>query len=111
MTLTIDLPPQTEAWLQTESQRRGVRPADVVEAMLTEHVTLLPPGELPAQAEVRKPLDAKAIAAIEYLRERARRDYTDDPEEIRKSEAERDELHRALNANRAATGERLVFPE
>ena len=38
-------------------------------------------------------------------------DATNDPEEIRRAEEDLAELKRNLNANRAATGERLPFPE
>ena len=56
------------------------------------------------------PLDPKATAAILFLQEKMKRALTD-PEEIRKAEAELDELHRNLDANRRAAGERPLFPE
>lgn len=75
--------------------------------------------EIPAEAQVelriwhKEPepvLDAKAKAAIAYLKRKLQEDYTDDPEEIRKAEEELAEFKRNMNANREATGERLVFP-
>lgn len=55
-------------------------------------------------------IDAGNTAALALLDSWLKEDTTDDPEEIRKSEEEYEELKRNLNANRAATGERLVFP-
>ena len=67
--------------------------------------------ELTSAPDEAKPvIDAKNAAAIAYLDRRLKEEATDDPEEIRKSEEEYEELKRNLNANRAATGERLVFP-
>ena len=49
--------------------------------------------------------------AIDLLQSWMREDVTDDPEKIRRAEEEVEELKRNLNANRAATGERLVCRE
>ena len=48
-------------------------------------------------------------AAIAFLKANLKADFTDDPEAIRKSDEEFEELKRNLNANRDATGERRVF--
>ena len=48
--------------------------------------------------------------AIAYLDRKLKEEATDDPEEIRKAEEELAEFKRNMNANREATGERLVFP-
>ena len=42
MPLTLELAPQTEAWLSAEAQNRGVRPADVARAVLEERVAATP---------------------------------------------------------------------
>lgn len=55
-------------------------------------------------------IDAKNAAAIAILQSWLEVDATDNPEQIRQAGLELDELKRNLNANRAATGERLVFP-
>ena len=60
--------------------------------------------------KARPVIDAENTAAIALLEFWLQEDATDDPEEIRKSEEEYAELKRNLNANRAATGERLIFP-
>ena len=49
-------------------------------------------------------------AAIALLQSWLENERTDDPEEIRKAEEELEEFKRNMNANRAATGERLLFP-
>jgi hypothetical protein len=46
----------------------------------------------------------------ELLAQWAAEDATDDPEELARRDAEWDELKANLNANRAAIGERLLFP-
>jgi hypothetical protein len=110
MTLTIEFTPQAEAWLEDEARRRGLAPAEFVRSLVDGHLPAA--ASAPAQTEQAAPvIDAKNAAAIAYFERRIREEATDDPEEIRKSEEEMEELHRNLNANRAATGERLVFPE
>jgi len=101
MTLTIDLSPQTEAWIFNAAQHRGVPPAEFVRRMLDERAV----SDAPAPV-----IDAKNAEAIAWLKQRLADEATDDPEEIRKSEEDFAELKRNLNANRAATGERLTFP-
>ncbi len=60
--------------------------------------------------ETKHVIDAENAAALTLLKSWLAEAATDDPEEIRKSEEEYDELKRNLNANRALTGERPVFP-
>ena len=61
--------------------------------------------------EQAKPvLGAKNAAAIAYFERRLKEEATDDPEELRNAEEELAEFKRNMNANREATGERLVFP-
>lgn len=55
-------------------------------------------------------IDAENAAAIALLDSWLVQDSTDDPEELREAEEEFEELKRNMNANRFATGERLVFP-
>jgi hypothetical protein len=103
MRLTIDLSPQLSARLTEAARSRGVDPAELVESIVTDN---LPPL---AEAAIVKPvIDAENAAAIAWLEQRMAEDATDDPEEIRKADEEVAELRRNLNANRAATGERLV---
>ncbi len=53
----------------------------------------------------------KNRAAIALLQSWLQTEATDDPEEIQRTEEELAEFKQRMNANRAATGERLVFPE
>lgn len=100
MTLTIELNPQEEAWITAQSTRQSLPPADIVKRLIDAQ---LPTKPAPA-------ISAKNAAAIAMLQAWREEDATDDPEEIRKAEEELEELKRNLNANRAAAGERLVFP-
>lgn len=63
-----------------------------------------------ATNEAKPMIDAENAAAIALLKSWREQDATDDPEEIRKAEEELAEFKRNMNANRAATGERLVYP-
>ncbi len=89
---------------------------------LTSYLALHPQGrfrlieiemdaEITRSADEAKPvIDAENAAAIALLKSWIEEAATDNPEEIRKSEEEYDELKRNLNANRALTGEMPVFP-
>jgi len=97
MTLTIDLTPAEEARLTAAARRAGLAPAEAARKLVTEHLP-------PAEQEPRK-------TASDLLRGWLRDEATDDPAQIQKAQAELDEFKRNINANRAATGERLPFPE
>lgn len=100
MTLTIDLTPAEEARLAAAARRAGLAPAEAARKLVTEH---LPPTETEGKAR-----NADSIALLQsWLAE----DATDDPDEIRRAEEELAEFKRNMNANRAATGERLLYPE
>jgi len=93
MTLTIDLTPAEEARLTAAAQRQGAGMADVMKQLVAQH---LPPAERE---------EPRTVAAL--LRGWLRDEATDDPEQIKKAQEELDEFKRNINANRAATGERL----
>ena len=61
-----------------------------------------------SQTQSAPVVDAENAAAIAMFNQWIADEATDDPEEIRKADEEVAELRRNLNANRAATGERLV---
>jgi hypothetical protein len=42
MTLTIDLTPQSEEWINHEAEIRGLQPADVVRRMIEEQTAAAP---------------------------------------------------------------------
>ena len=100
MTLTIDLTPAEEARLAAAVRRTGAEPADVMRKLVTEH---LPPAETEG--------DARNAASISLLQSWLVEDATDDSNEICRAEEELAEFKHNMNANRAATGERLVYPE
>lgn len=94
MELMIKLTPDEEARLRIAAEKEGVDPAECVRRLLAEHLPSLRPGEA-----------TRALFAA-WNEE----DATDDPEEIARRNQEWEELKAGLNANRAATGERLLFP-
>ena len=48
--------------------------------------------------------------APKYFEARMKGEATTNPEEVRRANEEYEDLKRNLNSNRAATGERLLFP-
>ena len=61
---------------------------------------------------VEAPLATGAIdtETLELLDAWAREDATDDPEKLRDAQKELDEFKKAMNENRAACGERILYP-
>ena len=53
------------------------------------------------------PIDTETLAILERW---AVEDATDDPEKLQTARKELDEFKRAMNENRAATGERILYP-
>ncbi len=108
MTVTIDFAPQEQAWLDAQSRRQGLSPAEIIKKLVDQQLPIQ--SETQAAPEAKAPvISAKNAAAIAYLERRLREEATDDPEEMRKAEEEFQELQRNLNANRDVTGERRVF--
>ena len=105
MSLHIDLGSRISARLLEAARMQGIEPAKLVENLLAESLSPASHNE-----ERTLTLDAENIAAIAWLDQRLAEEATDDPEEIRFAEEELAELKYNMNANRAATGERLVFP-
>jgi len=52
-------------------------------------------------------IDTETLALLEAW---AREDATSDPEKLRTARKELDEFKQAMNENRAATGERILYP-
>ncbi len=129
MTLTLDLTPTEEAQITAVAQSAGLTPAEAARKLLTQN---LPPTE--TEGRLR---NASSIALLrswlaedatddpdevrqkqmslpspaELLRGWLRDEATDDPALIQQAQEELDEFKRNMNANRAATGERLLYPE
>jgi len=108
MRLTIELTPGQGALLLAAAQAEGIEAPTLAHRFVLEHLptaALTPTGASPSSA-----IDAENQAAIDLLQSWLQQEATDDPEAIRRADEEVEELMRNLNANRAATGERLVFP-
>ena len=56
------------------------------------------------------PVGSVDTATLELLDSWKAQDATTDPEQIRAAEEEVNDFMKAMNENRAATGERLLFP-
>ncbi len=104
MTLTIDLTPAEEARLADAARRAGLAPAEAARKLVTEHLP-------PIKDERTREEIARNAPSISLLRSWLAEEATDDPDEIRRAEEELAEFKRKMNANRAATGERLLYPD
>jgi len=109
MTLRIDFTPKEEAWINGQASSLGVSPDEVVRRIVDQQVPATA-TERPATNDVANGISAENAAAIAYLDARIKAEATTDPEELRRRREEYEEFTRNLNANRAATGERLLFP-
>jgi len=107
MQINIDFSPQISAQLTQAARMRGMDPAKVLESLVAEY---LPPIVDPSVNGAAPIVSAKNAAAIAYLDRRLKEEATDDPEEIRKADAELEELMENLNRNRIESGERPLFP-
>jgi hypothetical protein len=101
MTLRIELTSEEDARLRAAASEQGIEPEVCAHRLLTEH---LPPLTADRSSEAEKD---PTIALFEQWEAE---DATDDPEEIARRIQEWEELKAGLNANRRATGERLLFP-
>ena len=134
MVITLDLKPEIEARVKENAERSGlpleqylVECIEQVPAVIStdglaeiirrsqavEDPDVLSPEELAKliiQAEELPELGPIGSAAELFAEWRAE-DATDDEEELARRDAALAELKANLNANRAATGERLLFPQ
>ena len=101
MTITLELSSEQEAQLSARAAGRGLT---VQEYLLSvaggegRRAARAPSGPLPG--------DSTSVLLARWREE----DATDDPEELARRDAELQQLMAGLNANRAATGERPLFP-
>lgn len=100
--IALDLTPTEEAQILTVARQTGLTLAEYVKKVLKEH--------LPSVQTAPPPLTEKKAATIAYLKQRIAEDATEDPEEIRKADAEVQELMENLDRNRIESGERPLFP-
>jgi hypothetical protein len=96
MTLTIDVTPESLTRLEAQAQEEG-KPLE--EFLRSELERLAAPT-----------LTAKQKAAIALLDAWRAEDATEDPDELARRDAELEEFKANINANRAATGERRIYP-
>ena len=64
----------------------------------------------PMSDQLPPPVASVDTATLELLASWKAQDATTDPEKIRAADQEVDEFMKAMNENRAATDERLLFP-
>ncbi len=100
MGLMIELTPEEEACLRTAAEQEGMEPAECARRLLVAQLSL------GASSPPLKPGDATRALFAAWDEE----DATDDPDEIARRVQEWEELKAGLNANRAVTDERLLFP-
>ena len=75
---------------------------------MNEHTTVEANSTLPAASlSGNAPIDT---VTLELLAQWRREDATDDPEKMREAEQELAEFKRAMNENRALSGEMPLFP-
>ena len=98
MSTIIELTPEQSAILQSEASARGIDERVVLDSLI---------AGLQKDTDKIKP---KNRALIELLDTWSEEDATDDPVELDRREADWQALKAGLNANRAANGERLLFP-
>jgi hypothetical protein len=108
MTVTIDFTPEEEAWLNAQTQRQGLSPAEVIKKLVDQHIPA-PNGTHDVPEETTLGIEAKNAAAIALLDSWIIEGANADLETKRQAEQELEEFKRNMNANRAATGERRVF--
>ena len=107
--MNIDFTPQETDWLNDQAKRQGLQPAEIIRRLVDESM----PEKKEIQvvpAQTKPVLSAKSLAAIAFLEARIAEGLAADPETKRQAEEELEEFKRNMNANRAATGERLVYP-
>lgn len=101
--IALDLTPTEEAQIFTVARQAGLAPAEYVKKLIQAHLPPIPTDAAPA-------IDEENAAAIAQLQAWMKEEATDDPEEIRQSKADLDELMQNLNRNRIESGERPLFP-
>ncbi|HTE20422.1 MAG TPA: hypothetical protein VK689_18815 [Armatimonadota bacterium] len=105
MTLVLNLPPDIEAQLAAHATENGVEPSEYALQLL--RASLPNTGDTHSAAPAAEMPEDPTVALLRQWREEWN---TMTPEEIRRAEAELEELKDALNANRREAGMRLLFP-
>ena len=100
MTLTLELPQETEARLFREAAKQGLDAPTFVRRLIEAN---LPEPLEPILTEKQK-------ANLSLLDAWEAEDATDDPESLRQREADLKSFAARMNANRAAEGRPPVYP-
>lgn len=101
--ITLNLTPTEEAQIATAAHQTGLDPAEYAKKLIQEHLPPVSTAPMPG-------VDKENAAAIAQLQAWRNEEATDDPEEVRRAEAELHELMQNLNRNRIESGERPLFP-
>lgn len=115
MRLTIELSPAEASRLTAQAAEGGVDLEQMIHDLVVQQlpekaeVPSISPG-FSTRSDAHTMLTHRNAAAIALLRSWIEQDATEDPDEILRANEDLEELKRNLNANRGATGERLVFP-
>jgi predicted transcriptional regulator len=126
MSLTITLSPELESQLNVLAESQGVKAEDLarrlIEARLCEELASQNDNANPTEQRprTREEIEAKLVAAgvrlgnpeqaIALLDSWIAEVENASPEEIRAADEELAEFKKAMNDNRARTGERLIYP-
>ncbi len=108
MKITLDLTQEEAARLYAAARMAGIDVSALEGETAPEPQAFVRSQASKSPAAAEPAIDAENAAAIALLNQWIAEDASDDPEEIRKADEEVADLRRNLNANRAATGERLV---
>ncbi len=101
--ITLNLSPMEEARIETIAHQTGLDPAEYLRKLIHEHLPPVSARPIPA-------VDDENAAAIAQLQAWRKEEAAADPEEIRKANADTNELMQNLNRNRIESGERPLFP-
>src|SRR5215218_8027557 len=93
MTLTIELTPDMTTRLREAARRQGLETPEYARRLIETHLP-----------------DAKGLALASLMQQWIEEDAAVSPEESARRDAEWEELKSNLNAHRADTGGRLLFP-
>ncbi len=102
--MTLNVSAQIEARLLDVARQEGIDPANLVDKMVREYRLIV------STARLESKLTAENDPLVARLENRIASAPTD-PDAIREAEEDLIDLMRNMNANRAATGGRLPFPD
>jgi hypothetical protein len=96
--MSLDLAPETESLIREYASREGMNADEYLHHLLRTHAPR--PKPVPADDPV-----------LRFLQERLQEAESATPEEVAEDDAAFEQFQQAMNANRRANGERLLFPD